>query len=277
MRVCAITNVYNETFNLPIWLSYYGRELGPENCIVVDHGSDRLDGLTAQSLVRTPRSPFDDGVRARTVTHLANAMLEHYDVVLYTDCDEILTPDPGAYAGLRDFFERTEAPSHTAIGLEVLHHLSTEDPIDTTRLLLGQRAFCWFNSWLCKTSATRTPLQWSGGFHAASRAPNFDGLYLFHLRYLDHAELLKRAAVTRDLPVVSPAVGAHHRDSDEEWTARLERKLHWEVREGFESLPDLVAETLGTVTVGPDGLFYFDATVRPKVLFRIPDRFKARF
>ena len=147
MRVCAITNVYNEFFNLPIWLRYYGRELGIENCIVVDHGSDSLPPETADcSLIRTPRSTFDDNKRARTLSHLVSGMLEHYDAVIYTDCDEFLVADPGKYSGLRDYLASSNKPAWTAIGFDVEHHLVAEEALDPERPVLDQRSHLMFNS-----------------------------------------------------------------------------------------------------------------------------------
>jgi len=124
MRVCAVTNVFNEAFNLPIWLRHYGAQVGIENCLVVDHGSN--DGSTADlggaGVIRLPRSPFNDHKRARMIAGLVGSLLPAYDAMLYSDCDELLVADPAKYANLVAFCEAFEGKAATAIGLNVIHH-----------------------------------------------------------------------------------------------------------------------------------------------------------
>lgn len=274
MRVCAITTVLDEFFNLPHWLAYYGRELGPENCIVVDRGSSALPGLSAQSLIRTPRSPLDDGSRARTVSHLVGAMLEHYEVVIYTDCDEFLVADPARYTGLLDFFERTASRAYTAIGIDLIHKLDEEDPLDPALPLLRQRSYGLFNSWLCKTIATREGMRWDGGFHASSAPPHFSDLYLFHSKLADVGEGLKRAAQNRRFEVVDQNSGPHHRAPRPYPLPKLMECARREVADLDPALPDLLERVLASVRTSDHGLHYITEEVRPEQLFRIPERFR---
>lgn len=274
MRVCAITTVLDEFFNLPRWLAHYGRELGPENCIVVDRGSSSLPGLSTQSLIRTPRSPLDDGSRARTVEHLVSAMLEHYEVVIYTDCDEFLVADPARYANLADFFGRTDARAYTAIGVDVIHKLDEEDPWDPALPLLRQRSYGLFNSWLCKTIATREPIRWDGGFHAASAAPRFSDLYLFHSKLADLGESLKRAAQSRLFDVVDEGAGPHHRAPRPYPLPKLLKCLEQEVADLDPAMPALLERVLASVQISDHGLHYITEEVRPEQVFRIPERFR---
>src|SRR5579863_5502571 len=141
MTVCAITNVYNESFNLPIWLRYYGAQIGSRNCIVVDHGSN--DGSTADigdvGIINMPRNKFSDEKRARFLSDLASSMLRIHDAVIYSDCDEILVADPAIYSGLADFCAKLRAPCATAIGFNLVHHLREERLIDHRLPILQQR------------------------------------------------------------------------------------------------------------------------------------------
>jgi hypothetical protein len=276
LKVCAITNVYNEHFNLPLWLAYYGRQLGARNCIVVDHGSDRLDGITDQSILRTPRSVFDDRVRARTLSSLTTAMLEHYDVVIYTDCDEFLLPDPARYDGLRDYFARTDAPAHTAIGLDVIHDVLAEPPIDPSRPILDQRAWVQFNSNLCKTLATREPIRWGGGFHASSAAPAFDDLYLLHLKCVDLDVWRARAAITREIAVPDPGQGPHHRQPDGWYVDKLNERARYGRDPDLAAVPGLVQRLAATAQRDGEGLYAFAEEIRPHRLMRLPGTFEGR-
>ena len=69
MKIAALTYVYNENVNLPIWRRYYGTNFGEENLFVVDRESD--DGSTvdlgAANRIRVPRVAFDDRRRRKPV------------------------------------------------------------------------------------------------------------------------------------------------------------------------------------------------------------------
>lgn len=277
MKVCAITNVYNEHFNLPLWLAYYGRELGPQNCIIVDHGSDYLAGVTEQSVLRTPRSLFDDRVRARTMSNLTAAMLEHYDVVIYTDCDEFLLPDPARYDGLLDYFARTDASAHTAIGLDIIHDIFNEPAIDPSRPILDQRIWVQFNWNLCKTLATRAPIRWGGGFHTSSAPPAFDDLYLLHLKCIDLQVWLDRAAITREIAVPDLRQGPHHRMPDSWYVDKLNERASYDREPDLAAVPDFLKRLTATAKTDGDGLYYFPDQIRPERLMRLPRTFAGRF
>ncbi|MGI4940925.1 MAG: glycosyltransferase family 2 protein, partial [Janthinobacterium lividum] len=73
MRIAALTMVWNEPFFLPLWLRHYGRHLGPQNCFVLDHGSDdgSTEHLGGACRVLLPRTPLDEEKRARAVSSMA--------------------------------------------------------------------------------------------------------------------------------------------------------------------------------------------------------------
>ena len=152
MRICAITNVFNERFNLPIWLKYYGGQVGIENCIVVDDASNdgSTDILGRAGVIRLPKTQFDDVRRANILSDLANTMLRTYDCVIYSDCDEIVVADPRKFSSLTMFCESFSAPCSTGIGLNVVHHIANEAPIGEHTGILEQRSFVQFVSPMCK-------------------------------------------------------------------------------------------------------------------------------
>ena len=68
-NIAAVTMVYNEPEYLPIWCRHYAKAVGPENCFIIDHGSD--DGSTSSlpnfNVIRkSPRSPKDNEKRTRS-------------------------------------------------------------------------------------------------------------------------------------------------------------------------------------------------------------------
>ncbi len=187
MRIAAFTMAYNEPVFLALWKAHYGQQLGLENLFCIDHGSD--DGSTENigiSVLRLPRGKLDEDQRAAFVSRFHASLLTYYDVVIFTDCDEFLVPDPRLYAGLRDFVERKCVTVVTAVGVNVVHAPDQEAPIDLSRPFFSQRRFGRFHGSYCKTLISRMPITWGPGFHGCNFVQNVDmGLYLFHLKYMD--------------------------------------------------------------------------------------------
>lgn len=276
MRVCAITNVYNEAFNLPIWLRYYGGQFGIENCIVVDDGSD--DGSTSNlggaSLLRLPRLPFEDGRRADLMSSLATSFLTYYDAVIYSDCDEFLVADPRRYNSLLDFCERMKTPATTAIGLNVVHNLTEEGPITASRPILSQRSYVQFQSSMCKTLLVRSAVEWGGGFHSSSLPVSFGDLYLFHLKHVDLGEDLKRLSVTRTLNFAKPSgTGGHQRISNEALVKAALRDSNLPLEEGFD-FSALTKRFSDGIMLSNLKRHYFPGQFSSGFLNRIPEAFR---
>ena len=201
-KVAAFTTAYNDPTFLPIWLRYYGEALGGEqNLFVLDHGSD--DGSTANlglaSKIRVPREEFDEDQRCTFVSRFHASLLCYYDVVIFSDPDEILIPDPEKYSGLRDFITQRCEQFVTAIGVEVQHIPDSENEINFNLPILRQRRYVRFAADYCKTLISRIPLIWRPGFHSCNYSPLIDrDLFLFHLKSIDRSlsvELLKRTRV----------------------------------------------------------------------------------
>src|SRR5207245_2233428 len=95
MRTAVVTFVYNEAVYLPIWRGYYGEIFGEQNLFVIDHSSS--DGSTNRLGVVNKlwlhRDELDEHKRCVFMSSFATALLEYFDTVIYTDCDELLVPD----------------------------------------------------------------------------------------------------------------------------------------------------------------------------------------
>lgn len=222
-RVAAVTMVYNEPEYLPIWCRYYGHQLGPQNCYIIDHGSD--DGSTRDlmgfNVLRIPRSPKDNAKRTRFVSRLCSNLLEWYDWVLHSDVDEIVLADMRKYSGLREYLRGCPHEVVNAIGADVVHDVVNEDEMDLDRPVLEQRRWMRFSSSMCKPVAAKRPLEWSPGFHSADGPVSFDALYLLHLRYFDLKLGLRRLKQTRSMAWSSEQAGRHQRVADEEFDRML--------------------------------------------------------
>lgn len=277
VRVCAITNVYNEAFNLPIWLRYYSTQIGAENCIVVDHGSD--DGSTARiepsGIIRLPRGKFDDHARARTISGIASSLLNFYDFVIYSDCDEMLVADPRAFRNLAEYCQAMTHPAVTAVGFNVVHVLNREDPVSIGSPLLAQRRFVQFVSPMCKTLLTRRPITWGGGFHSSNHPPLFDQLFLLHLRWCDMGQCLSRLSTTRKIEFRDSVAGKHQRSDYLDYVRRFTDLSEMPISESFDF--GSLLETLKSSVEEKDGLYRFNRDVRSSQLYSLPEEFVGLF
>ena len=162
MNVAAITFVYNEFVNLPIWTAYFGGLFGKRNLFVIDLGTTdgSTDNLGDVNLLRVPRKEFDEYQKTGIINSLQRGLLNYFGTVIYTDCDELVVPDLSVYTDLNDYLARKEFECVSCVGLNVQHMISIEDPLDLGKPILAQRRFARFLSSTCKPAVTRVPLTW---------------------------------------------------------------------------------------------------------------------
>jgi hypothetical protein len=214
--------VYNERVNLPIWIRYYREAVPSAALFVIDHASDdgSTDHMLGVSKLPLPRREVDEWSRTSLINHLQQALLQFYDLFIYTDCDELIVPDPANYPSLEAHLTAQRYEYASPVGLTLVHLTDMEAPIDLTKPLLTQRRYCQFQATMCKPLITRVPLKWEPGFHACDKPIHVDqGLYMFHTKAVDKDLALNRLRVTRSLPWSQEAIeashGQHHRYGDE--------------------------------------------------------------
>lgn len=146
MKISVITTVFNERVFLPIWLNHYGPKLGYENLFVIDDGSD--DGSTLDNriinLIKKNRTPQDENDRAKLLSCFHAELLNYYDLVIYTDVDEIIVVDPILGLSLNKYLSVDNYEYKNVIGLNVLHRIEKEAQIDFDKPLFEQRKFVRF-------------------------------------------------------------------------------------------------------------------------------------
>lgn len=287
MKIAAITMVYNEARAIRRWVDYYSRQVGAENCYIVDHGSDdgSTTGLGAINVVRIPRSPQDNQKRADSISHFANSLLCWYDYVLYVDCDEFLVPDPRKYQGLWHYCETARPDYVTSIGINVIHAIETEAELAPDKPVLSQRAFGMFVSAMAKPNLTSVPVLWSPGFHFRDKPAVFGDLFLIHLKYADISDGLARLRITREMAWQSDTAGAHQRVVDEEWLKRVKAWNRMPIAEsdpwsiGSGVLQGYTEKIVGNQFFAPHrGIYFVTDDIRAgffgKELLRFPAAFK---
>lgn len=199
VRTCVITFCRDEGRMLPLWVQYYGREFGVDNLYVVDDNS--TDGSTDDlpcDVLRIPAIRGDfNRVRINMVSRLAQSLMQLYDVAIFCDTDEFIVPDPERWPSLKDYVEtRTEEgiAAVGSIGLNVVHHVGQEPPLDLGSPLLGQRRLAKFLPLMCKPAISWVPVNWSAGTHGIRTPYEVDrDLWMFHMKFADR-DLLQEAA-----------------------------------------------------------------------------------
>lgn len=222
-RVAVVTEALSPGFYFPLWYRYYASHVDPTCLFVVSHGGEasafadyQLGGVLAM-----PSMPFDEGRRTQLIAPIVSGLLSHFDLVLHTDTDEFLVPDPRRYKGLGAYLETLKVPYVTAIGLDVFQH-AREAPVDWSRPLLAvQRHFAYLSSSMCKTAVTAVPLQWGPGFHFCSVFPRLNDLFLVHLKRADIDQQLEWFAYMSGRDFADERLRAYYAPSRD----RLER-LH---------------------------------------------------
>lgn len=237
LRIAAITFCRDEGRMLPLWIKYYGEQLGVENLYVVDDNSEdgSTDNLPCDVLHIPPiRGGKFNSTRMAMVGNLGRSLLQLYDVVLFCDTDEFIVPDPDKYAGLKQYIEVKSAEGLNAVGslgFNVVHNVGSEPPLDLSQPLLGQRQLAKFLPLMCKPAIKWVPGHWSSGTHGVRTSYKVDpDLWMFHMKFGDRDHLQEAADHRQRM------VEADGRSRDTQW------------RQGGDTLVDL----LERITEGAD-------------------------
>lgn len=276
--------VYNEEALLPIWARHYARQVGADQCYVVDHGSSGKISLPpGVNLLRIPRSPHDDERRAEFISEFARGLLRYYDWVIYTDVDELILADPQLYRDLPSFTASADVPQTvTAIGFDIQHVPALELPLDPDRPVGQQRGWARFTSAMCKPVLTTRPVTWSPGFHCCEYPPVFSHLYLFHLHWADLTVGLDRQRKTRAMPWAGDQFGNHQRVADADWLglfggmADLPRTREIVFDSEAPPLCSWLEKTVDSHLGRAEHMFNIDLGLNAAELWPIPPYFRAK-
>lgn len=194
-KIAALTMLRNDEFFLARWVDYYGKALGRENLFVF------FDGLDQQV------PPFCEGVHVLKCEHRnlerlagdrhridflsgeAEKLFAVYDMVIGTDVDEFLVPDPELGLSLAEILSTADRSwtSVSGLGIDVGQIIGEEGPVSSDAPLLSQRSRAFLNTRYTKASVLLKPARWGSGFHRV-RGHNFHilpGLFLFHFGSCD--------------------------------------------------------------------------------------------
>src|SRR5574343_1532600 len=104
-KSAVFTICKNEEVFLPMWLKYYRQHFNDEDIYILDHQSDdgstdNLPSMINHIIVKQDLA-FDHNWVTNTVKSKQQELLGQYDVVLFTEIDEIIW----AEEGLRNYIE----------------------------------------------------------------------------------------------------------------------------------------------------------------------------
>jgi hypothetical protein len=240
----ALTIVRDEPVFFPIWLRYYSRFFKAEDIYVLDHGTS--DGSTAAGgFVRIPvaHDTVDHVWMVRAIEEQQHELIDHYDVVLVTDVDEIVAPRP-EFGTLAEYIDGFQEEYVNCLGYELIHMVDREASFDPSRRVLDQRGYWFANEIYDKPALGTVPMHWLPGFHRTAdlaMRPDPD-LYLIHLHRMDYDVCLERHRYRRGRAWnerdVSLGWANHNRITDEAEFAR------WFYEDSNVEWTDLVVEPI---------------------------------
>jgi hypothetical protein len=283
-EIAVVTVVRDEAVMLPRWVKHYSAQCGgPERLVVVDDNTSdgSTDGLPCP-VIRLPQRDHPDWAmaRLRLVNAMATSLLQAFDAVVFADADEFLVADPKKYADLRELVaDRPDAKAIGAIGVNVVHRVGVEPPLDPDRPVLEQRRTGKFIQKMCKPAIKRETGHWASGSHGIRLPYEVDPyLYLFHLKFADRDHLDATSTHRQQL------TETEGRGKDANW--RFGDELV-ELLDGIDSTTDLEelprlkvpADKLRSIVERNDrGVWHSQgrgqvAATRERPLLRIPARF----
>lgn len=203
-KIAALTMVRNDEFFLHKWVEYYGGQLGKENLYVYFDGEDQeipafCAGTHAEKLpkIGTDVVSNDKGRVAVLSARAAELFADGYQLVIGTDADEYLVPDPALGLSLPAFLSGLDICSCVSgLGLDVGQKEGEESALRLEKPFLQQRHYAQLGTRYTKCSVLAAPLQWGSGFHRV-KGHNFHiakNLYLFHFGYADLDRIRARFA-----------------------------------------------------------------------------------
>lgn len=201
LPLAVTTMVFDESDCLQIWLRYWRRHLPEAHLhVIIDGPNPELEAMATgcQVTVRDRPAPHEQMEEERWVMLSAFTadLLERYEVVVYTDIDEIIVCDPKTGISVVEALCAGDLPVRHTRGLELIHRHDLEpEALDLTRLILRQRQYVQAAAWYSKPCILRRPVYWTRGGHMTDYdALHFSpGLYTIHLRYMDIDLFLDRA------------------------------------------------------------------------------------
>lgn len=196
-KVAVIAAVQREFFLTLYWQNYYGLLFGLENLYVLcDTINDYYLNLfdTKVNLIDMQQEYHgDNSCLIENIQKWQHLLLNEYETVIFTDCDEFLIPCPLTWKNLAEFLENNSDDYFRAQGYNVIHCIDEEPSINPTKPILSQRKY-WYKHGETNGGGESKQLilrkqgvRYSSGLHwCEPSVPEHPELYLVHLKEFDY-------------------------------------------------------------------------------------------
>ncbi len=197
MKNAAFTFVQNDMVILELWCKYYSRYF--QNLYACcfntkDEYGGKLEELKNKYNLIASIHPFDQDSppQSNDIIKLKQMeLLQTYEWVLFSNCDEYVMPSFSCDRGLDSFMRRCGMQWAWCIGYDVIQE-EDELPLDYSQPILCQRKSWIKNPNINKVLLSKIPLSWNEGQHQLDQTHGIEpkemgdmGLTLVHLKHAD--------------------------------------------------------------------------------------------
>lgn len=277
--IAFLTMARDEDVLLEAWVQNGLRICADAAFFVLDHASSPPLSISWRdherhnaaniNFISIPAVPFDDDFKAMSVSSFAKTLLHCYEVVVSTDCDELLV---GLGIGADDMLSKLRSLEGVTapIGFEIVQHTAKEESFDPSRDIELQRGFGYFTSAYTKPVVWKRRSEFGPGLHRSRENFTYENsLGLLHLRNVDHEIALERAMQRRHYEL---SAGQLDQRRGRHWARRQEKKVDLfaqlvaleEIQNFDEVLPSFYSELIGTYRKRSGGFWGHDITTTSK-------------
>lgn len=189
-RPAVFTIAQDETIFAPLWAEHYKKQgFRPEDIYLLEHKClhdiPAITGINRLQ-VNNPAS-FDNRWLRDVASDFQRFLLKSYDVVVYSDADELILSDGGNQ--LAADIIRINHGQIRVRGYDIIHMYTKEAALDFQhRPLLSQRSYMLRNPQWDKPLIATQPQTWDVGFHSSKEAEcqSYSTVFsLLHLHKID--------------------------------------------------------------------------------------------
>jgi len=197
MKKSAIfTIVKDEKYFLDKWIKYYSQFFDPDDIYVLDHQSKdgSTNGIGVNVIEIQNEMAFDHLWLVDQVEKMQKDLLKRYEVVIFTEVDEILYSSRGNLGFLiEDIRKNSNFQYMTSLGYEIKQNPEKgEKRLEFGDPIMENRNYWFRYPSYDKTLITKIPLKYNPGFHSCNYRPLYGDLFLLHLHRVDFNLLVER-------------------------------------------------------------------------------------
>jgi len=194
-RLAIFTHVFNEGAMLKLWERHYSQMIHPNCLYVIDDGSTdgSLDQLSAEiNRVKLPRGQLDHWNMASWSGYFQRFLLQRYEWVISTDCDELLLFKGGDPIPVLDKYGAKPAIVKPGMVVAPVHRPKDEPAFDfySDRIFQNRNEIRVEDDMFLKPLIANTQVSWEPGFHLCyEKSQSDEDVVLMHAKYIDAGRL----------------------------------------------------------------------------------------